>query len=85
MSYITPHRRSLGHTRKVVPTEKGIPLGARDKEQMWGHFADLIKNKFGEEGATPEDIYKEVTGPMGLTADTTYELIQHAKDGGYLK
>lgn len=81
---IRPYRRSLGTVRRFRPTDKTLPYEARDKEQMWSRFADMIRDKFGEDGATPEAIYKELTGPLGLTADTTHELLVAARDGGYL-
>ena len=81
---IRPYRRSLGTVRKFRPTDKAIPYGARDKEQMWGRFADMIRDKFGDGGATPEVVYRDLTGPLGLTADTTMELLTAARDGGYL-
>ena len=81
---IRPYRRTLGAVRRFRPTDKALPYGARDKEQMWSRFADMIRDKFGDEGATPEEIYQDLTGPMGLTADTTYELLVAARDGEYL-
>lgn len=85
MSTVYVFRRNLGKVRKYVPTGKELSLGARDREQMWWRFASMIQDKFGEEGATPEEIYNQVTAPIGLTADTTLELLYHAKDGGYLR
>ena len=81
---IRPYRRTLGTVRRFRPTDKTLPYGARDREQMWSRFADMIRDKFGDEGATPEEIYQDLTGPMGLTADTTYELLVAARDGEYL-
>lgn len=84
MGIIVPHRRTLGMVRKFRPTDKSLPYEARDKEQVWFRFANMIRDHFGESGATPEMIYEDLTGPMGLTADTTYELLTATKDGGYL-
>ena len=81
---VSIHRRRLGSVRRFRPTDKGLPYGARDKEQMWSRFADMIRERFGDEGATPEEIYQDLTGPLGLTADTTMELLNHARDGEYL-
>ena len=85
MSIIRPYRRPLGSVRKCVPTDKVLLVGAGDKEQMHARFADMIRERFGDEGATPEEIYQELTGPLGLTADTTAELLKASREGGYLK
>ena len=71
--------------RRLTSTEKELLLDHLLEELSGDSFAEMIKEKFGEEGATPEVIYQELTGPMRLTADTTWELIYNAREGGYLE
>lgn len=84
MGFIRVYRRTLGEVHRYRPTEKELPYHARDKEQAWWRFAEMIRERFGPEGATPEVIYENLTGPLGLTADTTVELLYAARDAGYL-
>ena len=81
------YRRKLGTVRRYVPTGKDLSFGEKSSfnEQMWYQFAGMIEGEFGPEGGTPEEIYQRVTGPKGLTADATMELLYAAKRGGYLK
>ena len=82
---IQPYRRRLGSVRRYVPTEKDLPFHANYREQAWWTLAGWVEEEFGPEGGTPEEIYQQVTGPRGLTADTTMELLYAAKQGGYFK
>jgi len=81
---IRSYRRKLGTVRRFRPTGKDLPMSANYKVQAWWTLAGWIEDAFGLEGGTPEAIYEEVTGPRGLTADTTHELLLAARDGGYL-
>lgn len=82
---LRPQRRVLGTVRRYVPTGRDLPVGATYREQAYWTLAGWIEEEFGPEGGTPEEIYQQITGPRGLTADTTQELLISAKNGGYLK
>lgn len=79
------YRRRLGTVRRYVPAGKDLPPSANYKEQAWWTLAGWVEDEFGPEGGTPEEIYRQITGPKGLTADTTMELLYAAKRGGYFK
>lgn len=81
---IRPHRRPLGVVRKYKSTGKDLPASASRAEQAWWTLAGWIADRFGPEGGTPEEIYQQITAPLGLTADATWELLRAAKAGGYL-
>ena len=82
---VVPHRMRLGSVRKYVPTGKDLSYGAGENEHIHWQFASWIEDMFGPEGATPEEIYREFTGPKGLTAETTMELLRATVNDGYLR
>ncbi len=82
---IRPGRHKLGTVRRYVPTYKDLPYGASEKEHVHWQFAGWLVDAFGEQGATPENIYQDFTGPKGLSADTTAELLSATVADGYLK
>ena len=85
MGIYVPPRRYLSTFRKVRYTGKDLPFRAGLKEQAWYTLASWIDAEFGPGGGSPEEVYQRVTGPRGLTAETTRELLQAADRGGYIE
>lgn len=71
-----------------VATGKEIPEVGWDfegKKYAYWMFAERIKDKFGDEPVTVYEIYRKITGPLGLTSSDTITLVRGAKKEGYLK
>ncbi len=77
--------RELGTVRRFASTDKELPMHVNEREEAYWHLAGRVEDRFGSEGGTASDIYHEVTGPLGLSAETTMELLKLAKSGGYLR
>jgi hypothetical protein len=44
----------------------------------------MVEEKLPQ-GGTVMEIYRGVTGPLGLSSQDTIELVRNAKDNGFLK
>ena len=83
---------------KAIPSGQSTYYGITDKEfqgdlsgKGWeGDFAyhslrEMIKEKVGMRPVTVPDIFREVTGKMGLSYYDTTELVKGAVKAGYLE
>lgn len=73
--------------KKYIVTEKEIPEVGWDfegKKYAYWMLAEQIRDKLPE-GGTVFEIYRKVTGPLGLTSSETIVLVRGAKKEGYLE
>jgi len=88
-------RDSVSTSSKLYrPTDKepdsssmgtGTQMLSGDKEFVYWTLAQRIRDYFGDEGATINDISIHVTGPMGLSVRDTIDIVYAAKKAGFLK
>lgn len=80
--------RELTGKKEYVVTGKELPGTEYDflgKEYAYWRLAREIEDEFGYEPATVSEIYRRVTGPLGLTSSNTITLVRAAKSKGYLR
>ncbi len=71
--------------RMYYPTGRDFSIGEGRNEEAYWVFSKQVGDKFGETGATVGEIYKGVSGPLGLTLDNTKVLVQGSVERGYLR
>jgi len=77
--------RASTSSRLYYPTGKDLPVGSDMREEAYWAFSKQIGDKFGEGGASMQEVYRGVAGPLGLTLDDTRVLVKGALGGGYLR
>ncbi len=55
------------------------------KEEAYWILVGKIEDILGPEGGTTMEIYRNITGPMGLSSSDTVVLVKGAKNMGYLR
>jgi len=74
--------------KRYVPTEKECEhlsfTAQGDKDYVYYHIAGRIRDEFGEIGATPREVYQQITGPLGISQRDTIVVLRAAKREGYL-
>ena len=65
------------------PPQRGMWEETRKGDAYW-MLAGRIKDRFGDKPVTTMEIYREVTGPLGLSTSDTIQLVRGAKKQGYL-
>jgi len=55
------------------------------REEAYYVLSQKVEDILGPEGGTAMEIYRNVTGPLGLSSSDTIALLRGAKKEGYLK
>jgi len=68
-------------------TDKGLPSYGTfgHREDAYYLLSQKIDSILGPEGGTTMEIYRKVTGPLGLSSSQTIELLRSAKKEGYVE
>lgn len=77
--------RGSTSSKGYVSTGKDMPLRASRNEQAYWMLSKNIEDVFGGTPATTMEIYRNITGPLGLTTSDTITLVRGSKNAGYLK
>ncbi len=68
-------------------TDKTLPPYASygGREEAYYMLSQKMEDILGPEGGTAMEVYRSVTGPLGLSSSDTIELLRAAKKEGYLE
>ncbi len=76
--------RESTSTKVLKLTEKEPGPYGRSEDASWA-LAREIDKVLGPEGGTLNEIYRQVTGPLGLSLSDTRDLVKNAQKQGYLR
>ena len=71
--------------KTYVSTGKAPESNSTDKDLAYWMLAQKIEDEFGSKPVTIQEIYYQVTGPVGLSSSETIKLIRSAKARGFIK